>query len=56
MDHSTSMSTHLETPPSAVKGGAATERSEAPLTGEGSAVARLPSGSGRAPLPSWPAD
>jgi hypothetical protein len=36
----------------AVKGGAATERSEAPLTGEGSAVARLPSGSGRAPLPS----
>ena len=39
----------------AVKGGAATERSEAPLTGEGSAVARLPSGAGRAPLPSWPA-
>jgi hypothetical protein len=35
----------------AVKGGVATERSEAPLTGEGSAVARFPSGSGRAPLP-----
>ena len=34
----------------AVKGGTATERSEAPLTGGGSAVARLPSGSGLAPL------
>jgi hypothetical protein len=34
----------------AVKGGAATERSEAPLTGGGSAVARLPIGSGRPPL------
>jgi hypothetical protein len=36
----------------AVKDGAATERSEAPLTGGGSAVARLPIGSGLAPLPS----
>jgi hypothetical protein len=33
----------------AVKGGAATESSEAPLTGGGSAVARLPSGAGVCP-------
>jgi hypothetical protein len=36
----------------AVKGGFATERSEAPLTAGGSEVARLALGAGDAPLPS----
>ena len=38
---------------SAVKGGFATERSEAPLTAGGSEVARLALGAGDAPLPSF---